>query len=231
MTEQTLLNGLGAIGKLKKIPNFNLPRTLEFELGGFPATIRRANAEDSIPAMTLVGRLMSDILGHVLSHSDEHAPEAKGKKGKKLKKGGGSMLSQLMGEGNMSLSEIKTYIATKALPELANLKPESGPEFYAVFRLIVPDYLTVDGVLIESMEEFDEMGATSMHMLEIFWKALEVNFYPTTGAPDIDVGSERPSDPPRVPKVAPTKETRKKKKSGAATRKGGQSGRMSRRVG
>lgn len=234
----------------RKIPSFNTPRVVEFEMEVEPAipavmseppkakkgqkqeepklltlgilaktmpcSIRRANARTGITMLALFGSLLGETLGHIVSYSDEHNPEQ-------------SKLRALV-NAEMSLAGLKSYLTAHALPELFKSVADVGGDFYKLYENLLPGYLTIDGVLIETEAELEEAGPSGAQMIELLWKACEVNFFPTSGAPPTNDGGER-QDESEPAKVPPRVGTKRQKSKRAATKTGGRSVRMSKKNG
>lgn len=244
--------------KEKKIPSFNTPQVVKFDIvleheveaveampaipasktmGGMsviaaqpaiaaapavpavtlPVTIRRANGRTGITMLALFGKLLGETLGHIVAYDDDNNPE-------------GSKLSQLL-ESDLTLAGLKTYLVTHALPEVFKSVADVGGDFYTLYEKLLPGHLTLAGVSIDTIQELEEAGPSGAHMIELLWKACEVNFFPTSGAPIMLAGGGRPDESPPEPKVKPQSGTKKAKKGPGGTAKGGQSARMSKRRG
>lgn len=213
----SILEGIEEIQKQgkKKIPSFNLPRIMEFDVGGKKCTIKRACAEISIPAIAKFGKLLGETMGHIASFSDDN-PES-------------ATLQGMMGLG-FEPSQIKTFLFTHALPQMFAQVPKCGTEIFELWRDLVPDHLTVDGVSIDNYKELEEVGFAGMMMADVLFKAFEVNFYPTLGDQSTDTGDapQEESEPAKEPVHLVTKSPKKRR---AGIVKAGRSGRMSKRSG
>ena len=53
----------------------------------------------------------------------------------------------------------------------------------------------LDGVIPKTMDDLDEMGFGVMELTKMFWKGVEMAFFPTRGDPDTNPGESGPGTP------------------------------------
>jgi len=134
-------------------------------------------------------------------------------------------------DDNIAPSQIfKTILAAgvmdSVLTRLRELGEEIGPDhIWWYFQQLLPGNVELAGHVFTSTEQLDEANFSMPEMMEVFWCCVELAIYPT--ADDLDTSAGKSEAELVEPPPAREKKTRQGKKPRGATRKAGQSVRMS----
>lgn len=178
---------LNKLKNLPRLPGHRSANFLDIEIGGATVRLYKAKSNRTVAVSARLVGMVGDELYQMFCHSEDEDPEA-------------GPLGDLLKVDFDDDSQVKTAATGIVLPLLREkfheLTAEEGPgSVYWFFDRMLSGNVELDGARPETMDDLDEMGFNVAQLTRLFWKSLEMAFFPTRGDPDTSDGASGPGKP------------------------------------
>ena len=177
------------INKLKELPRLPGHRSAEFldvDMAGTTVRLFKARSNRTTAVSSRLIGMLGNELYQLISHSDDED--------------NAGPLAVLLGVDFEDSAQVKNAVMGAVLPTLYEkfdeLTADDGPgSVYWFFTRMLAGNVEFAGARPKTMDELDDMGFTVAELTKLFWKSLEMAFFPTRGDPDTSDGDSGPGKP------------------------------------
>jgi hypothetical protein len=192
----------------ERLPGKFVERTQKFAIGEHQIELTMIPARQGRRLAVRISRLLTQPIFNLLTFRDEEHPHGFGYD---------ELVAMIVGQG----ANAADFAAKYVLPPLFAVIEGEGEEVEEIERELLVGRCKIDGRIVESLNDIDDLLPNAFTSLKLLWAAVRVNYFPTYGAPDTSDGpsASRP-EAPKKPKRKSKKKSSAKKGTRSAGRRG-----------
>lgn len=171
---------------MPRLPGHRSSVYLDIEMAGTTVRLYKAKANRTVAVSARLIGMLGTELYQLIAHSEDE--------------GDAGPLGALLGvdfdDGDQIKAAVMAYVLPTLYEKFDELTADEGPgSVYWFFERILAGNVELEGVRPKTMDDLDEMGFMVPEITKLFWKGLEMAFFPTRGDPDMNDGESGPGKP------------------------------------